>query len=266
MLKKLLSDFFLIFALFGLLFFSYKLARADVSKPLTIKGQWVLESAIYEPANGLRWIREDGDELKRGGAFIQLKAEDFDVITGCIVRHDPMNSFCKRLKLIFEKPADKVCELAIQFPNRTQKHTYPAGSSKAIFTLNEISLKDAGQMGVFMTCEGAVDNTYGLIVINTYKDEIKSQAVSAVTFNGKELQDGDKIKKGWWFLFFGSAKKVGVVVPPIDLLSLCVYLPDGMIECSDTNLFNFRAKKKGWYFFVAWNTFMQSSVIAFEAT
>jgi hypothetical protein len=174
------------------------------------------------------------------------------------------SGICKRLRIRANKPTDKVGSLALQFPGRSVRVTAAAGVPYGEIVLNELSLEDYGLMALQLVVEGATDQAFGAINVRTHDQDLPPVALAALTSDGQVLRDGDAVRAGWWFLFFGSAKEVNVVEDPSDLISLCAFLPTGKIRCADTNQMDLRITKRGSYLFVAWNKQLQASVISIQ--
>ncbi|OFZ54988.1 MAG: hypothetical protein A2428_03180 [Bdellovibrionales bacterium RIFOXYC1_FULL_54_43] len=227
---------------------------------LTLQGYWSVESAVADPIHGVAWKTELTGPLD-GGAFVQTRAYPFDQAHGCIAKKLTTGA-CKRIRIRAEKPGDKVASFAVQFPGRTFAITAPEGAPFAEILLNEISLNDIGDMSLMLNVTGAVEQSFGMISLRTHDQEITPAATAALSSDGRVLRDGDAIKKGWRFLFFGTAKGVDVVENPADLLSLCGFFPNGEIRCSEDNRMSFYVTERGEYLFVSWNTRLQSSRIS----
>jgi hypothetical protein len=249
----------LIIVFLGLLLGSLTAVGADPSiRPaLTLDGSWAVQTAVHDPIQGISW-RTDASGDFQGGSFIQFRAYPLLQVKGCVDRKDT-SGVCKRLRIRAKKPSDKIGSFAIQFPGRTKRVTAAVGVPYAEIMLDEISLEDFGVMAFQLVVEGAETQSFGAANLRTHDQEIIPAALVALTVDGQVLKEGDSVEKGWWFLFFGTAKTIDVIEDPADLLSLCAFPPNGKPKCVSGNRMELRIKERGDYLFVAWNKFLQSS-------
>lgn len=240
--------------------FTLLTSKAEDTRPaLNIEGSWALEVAVSEPSKGVAWRVADRGLIK-GGGFAQFRAYAASAVKDCIARLDG-SGVCQRLKILIEKPVDKTASFAIQFPGRTQRIVSPKGQKMAVISLDEISLDDFGLASMQLNVEGAAKANYGILHINTHEDDSLPAAKPTAMFKNTQVDDGAFIKAGWFFLFFGTAKKITLYAMPSDLLSFCGFYPGSSVSCSSSSEISVRIRKKGDYTFIAWSKDLKFSTI-----